>query len=297
MAKIDPKTRNMILAGVALLFVIVVASSFLMPKGDEAEYDPDDPDELDDGEGDDYEDDEGEDEVIQETESTQETAPATAEPQPIEETPVNKKDAVSEPAAVVPEAPAAPAEPEPEPVEIKVEKKKTPPNDDGGGNLIFLDRHSVDCGDKSIMNQFHLNREKDANGSYNKIQYNYTCHTGRDGKLTQKNSGDNEDGGGNIIYLDRHSVNCEDQFINQFRLTRPSGNTIRYDYKCSDTPIDEGTCRTDRIAPQEDGGGNLIYLDRQNVSCKDGEALTKFRLTRPSGNTVAYEYTCCKPKQ
>ena len=32
------------------------------------------------------------------------------------------------------------------------------------------------------------------------------------------------------------------------------------------------------IDPQEDGGGNVIFLDRQNVSCKDGEALTKFRL-------------------
>ena len=287
----DAKKKK-ILAGVVLLFVIVIGASFLMPKGDEADYDPDDPDVLDDGEEDDYEDDGEEDEEIQEAESTPEAAPATAEPQPVEETPANKKNAVSEPAAVVPEA-----APEPEPVEIKVEKKKTPPNDDGGGNLIYLDRHSVDCGDKSIMNQFHMNREKDANGSYNKIQYNYTCHTGREGKLTQKNSGDNEDGGGNIIYLDRHSVNCEDQFINQFRLTRPSGNTIRYDYKCSDTPVDEETCRTDKIAPQEDGGGNLIYLDRQNVNCKDDEALTKFRLTRPSNNTIAYEYTCCKPKQ
>ena len=88
----DPKKKK-ILAGIAVLFFIVISASFLMPKGDEAEYDSDDDtgdegDDEGDAEGDAEGEDEGDDE---ETES---------EPQPIEETPANKKNAVSEPAPV-----------------------------------------------------------------------------------------------------------------------------------------------------------------------------------------------------
>lgn len=179
---------------------------------------------------------------------------------------------------------------------VVTQKKRTPPNSDGGGNLIYLDRHSVDCGPNSIMSQFHMNRAKDSNGHWNNVQYNYTCETGRYADLSQRSTGANDDGGGNTIFLDRHTVNCDDKFINQFKLARPSGNKIRYDYRCSDNPIKAGTCKNYRISPQEDGGGNLIYLDRQSVNCGQGEALTKFRLSRPSGNTIAYEYTCCKPE-
>ena len=83
----DPKKKK-ILAGIAVLFFIVISASFLMPKGDEAEYDSDDDtgdegDDEGDAEGDAEGEDEGDDE---ETES---------EPQPIEETPANKKNAVS----------------------------------------------------------------------------------------------------------------------------------------------------------------------------------------------------------
>jgi hypothetical protein len=271
----DAKKKK-ILAGIVLLFALVVGFSFLMPKGDEAEYDSDDEgDDID--EGDDNE--EG-DEVIQENESTPSAAEATVEPQPVEESPVNQKTFL-----------------EPAPVEITVEKKKTTAKE--GGNVIHLaeHEHSVDCGENSILNQFHMNREYDANRVPNHLQYNYTCHTGHKGNLTDKKTADNDSGGGNLIFLDRHTVDCEDKFINQFKLLTQSAGTMRYDYKCSDTPVDTETCRSDKISPQEDGGGNVIYLDRQNVSCNEGEALTKFRLSRPSGNTVAYEYTCCKTKQ
>ena len=265
------RKKKMILAGIALLFIIVIGASFLMPKGEETEYDPEE-DQIE------TEETQVETEEAQvETEGTGETA--ETEPEPVEEIPQSKKMPISEPAPI-----------------ISIDKKKTTASHDGAGNTVYLDRHSLDCGQKSIMNQFHMNREKGNTGQYDQVQYNYTCITGREGNMTTKNTGANEDGGGNNIYLDRHTVNCEDKFVNQFKLTRPSDNTIQYDYKCIDTPVDMDTCRTDRISPQEDGGGNIIYLDRQNVKCNDDEGLTKFRLTRPTNNTIAYEYTCCKPK-
>ena len=57
-------------------------------------------------------------------------------------------------------------------------------------------------------------------------------------------------------------------------------------------------CLTGLITPrlttsrQDWGGGNIYYLDRQNVSCPERTALDAFQLYRPSGNTLAYKYNC-----
>jgi len=43
-----------------------------------------------------------------------------------------------------------------------------------------------------------------------------------------------------------------------------------------------------------DGGGNSVYLDRQNVSCGEGEAMSSFVLEQNStNNRVRYNYKCC----
>ena len=43
---------------------------------------------------------------------------------------------------------------------------------------------------------------------------------------------------------------------------------------------------------QSYGGGNIYYLDRQNVSCPAKTALDGFKLYRPSGSTLAYKFSC-----
>lgn len=44
----------------------------------------------------------------------------------------------------------------------------------------------------------------------------------------------NAAGGGNVIYLDRHAVYCNDgEVLNGFQLVRPSGSTISFAYGCS----------------------------------------------------------------
>lgn len=50
-------------------------------------------------------------------------------------------------------------------------KERTPMNDDGGGNAIFLDRHEVKCKDNFALSQFKLSR----GGGGSKYQYQYTC--------------------------------------------------------------------------------------------------------------------------
>ena len=40
----------------------------------------------------------------------------------------------------------------------------------------------------------------------------------------------NDWGNGNMIFLDRHTLDCDDDGLNQFRLGRPTGNQIQYKY-------------------------------------------------------------------
>lgn len=100
----------------------------------------------------------------------------------------------------------------------------TPAND--RGYVFYLDRHHVDCGNNALLG-FKLVRPTDS-----KIAYDYTC-----GSLPMKNirsekTAANTDGGGGIIYLDRHDVNCGSDALLGFRLYRPSPGMIAYEYTC-----------------------------------------------------------------
>lgn len=54
-------------------------------------------------------------------------------------------------------------------------------------------------------------------------------------------------------------------------------------------------CRAVATPFDLDGGGNAVFLDRQNLSCRADEALSQFRLVRnPAGTLYQYQYTCCK---
>jgi len=63
-------------------------------------------------------------------------------------------------------------------------------------------------------------------------------------------------------------------------------------------------CRAVATPFDLDGGGNAVYLDRQNLSCRADEALSQFRLVRngkdiptvgtKEGTLYQYQYACCK---
>jgi len=47
-----------------------------------------------------------------------------------------------------------------------------------------------------------------------------------------------------------------------------------------------------RTNPNDWGQGSIFFLDRHNVDCGQGRVLQGFHLYRPSGNTIAYEFSC-----
>ena len=180
------------------------------------------------------------------------------------------------------------AAPKPAPVpSYKLRDAQTPANDWGGGNMIFLDRHTLDCGDDGL-NQFRLGRPTDT-----QIQYKYKCLDGINSPANiNKDTGSNDWGGGNTIFLDRHNVNCDKNPIAKFRLARPAGNKIRYDYTCNSKKV-SGACRDVNTGWNQESNMN-IYLDRHDVKCNAGEVITQFKLNRDGKGKFRYDYKCCK---
>jgi len=166
--------------------------------------------------------------------------------------------------------------------------KNTGFNDRGGGNTIFLDRHNLNC-DSNGINSFIL-----VNDGKGNMRYDYNCSSGGNlQKLSDKDTGFNSDGGGNIIYLDRHNIDCgSNSALAQFNLIRNNNNQLRYNYKClsSNDPL---YCRNMTTTPGK-ATGKTSDLKTQNLSCNNDEVISSFKLTRPTNDSIAYQYKCCK---
>jgi hypothetical protein len=114
------------------------------------------------------------------------------------------------------------------------------------------------------------------------------------GSLYINNTGFNDEGKGNVVYLDRHNVDCgKDSILSQFNLLRNGEEKYRYNYKCksSNKPLQ---CRDVTTTINDDGNGNAVFLDRHDVVCADDEVLNQFKLVRPTDKTIQYQYKCCK---
>ena len=162
--------------------------------------------------------------------------------------------------------------------------KATLPNDDGGGKMYYLDRHKLDCGTRAIQS-FRLYRPTSET-----IGYSYRCGRKSMGNQTHEETRANKDGKGNVVYLDRHKVNCKNYALQSFRLIRPTNRTVAYVYKCGTKHLNRVTRHTTKGT--YDGKGNVVYLDRQkSINC-GGRSLTAFQLFRPTKTTIAYKFSC-----
>ena len=167
------------------------------------------------------------------------------------------------------------------------------------GNVVFLDRQRVNCGQEGkSMSGFQMQSQDRGDNVY--IRYRYTCcsfnrkYCGFDKK---RFTAFNSDGGGNAVYLDRHRVDCGSKgLINEFWLRRNgAGNQMRYEFYCCNANHYKVNCYSEYTSCLTyDGEGKNYYLDRQSVQCKDGYSLSAFRLYRNSaGDSWRYWYRCC----
>jgi hypothetical protein len=171
--------------------------------------------------------------------------------------------------------------------------ESTPANDFAGGSMIHLDRHTVDCGDDGLTG-FSLDME-----GTDKMLYNYKCRDGIDGTLeAEKDTGSNDWGSNNVIYLDRHTLDCGKKPIAKFKLERPASNKIMYKYTCNATEA-TGACRDVDVVSTVTGKRHKTdTLMEADPQCESDEVLTKFKHYRANPDTsnevAAYSYKCCK---
>jgi hypothetical protein len=151
------------------------------------------------------------------------------------------------------------------------------------------------------LSQFHL-KSGSAGFEKNTIKYDYKCLAGVEKEHTisgfdsgGKHTNCDTHGDGNTVYLDRHNVDCGKSPILEFKGNRcMSTDKYRYKYRCGNHKSEN--CRDVSTNFNEEGSGNVVYLDRHDVKCKEGEEyISKFKLSRNGEGKYRYDYTCCKP--
>lgn len=187
--------------------------------------------------------------------------------------------------------------------------------EDLGTTTHFLDRFEhLDCPQTDAINGFRLRR---VDG--NKFKYDVNCTslpsqtpievkmTGADNwhyrSRTGRRYNGHDDGGGNIIFLDRHNVDCGNEALLKFQLRRNGppnyADLIYYEYHCTKglAPM-FNNCKTHNTPFQHDGAGNVQFLDRQAPFCGNQQVMTQFKLQRDhgNGNQVRYQFRCCDRK-
>ena len=159
----------------------------------------------------------------------------------------------------------------------------------------------------NALSQFHLKRTVSGFGKTgvsknNNIKYDYKCLAGVEKEHTisgfdsgGKHTNCDTHGDGNTVYLDRHHVDCGKSPILEFKGNRcMSTDKYRYKYRCGNHKSE--SCRDVSTNFNDEGGGKVVYLDRHDVKCKEGEEyISKFKLSRDGQGKYRYDYTCCKP--
>jgi len=166
---------------------------------------------------------------------------------------------------------------------------------DGGGEAIYLDRHSLHCPSGSVMNYMKLERNSDLN----KIRYRYRCCKSQlacSDSLTTNSQTTNGGSNGNTVFFDRQTIQCNKKGISYLKLDR-SGDNWNYKYDCCTVAYSKSsvTCYDLDTSFHDDGDGENIYLDRHTIKCnKDTDFVTYIKLVRNTGlDHIKYSYRCC----
>ena len=99
---------------------------------------------------------------------------------------------------------------------------------------------------------------------------------------------------GGLNFLDRQSISCNKYPLNEFAGFNPGNNQFSYKYTCALTQQVPTSTYTVSTSWQAQGDENLIYLDRNPVSCNaQTDYITGFSMqTRYNPNLYQFTYTC-----
>eukprot|EP00928_Gymnodinium_smaydae_P037196 TRINITY_DN25863_c0_g2_i1.p1 TRINITY_DN25863_c0_g2~~TRINITY_DN25863_c0_g2_i1.p1 ORF type:complete len:1342 (-),score=166.03 TRINITY_DN25863_c0_g2_i1:240-4217(-) len=167
-------------------------------------------------------------------------------------------------------------------------------NDGGNGNTIFFDRHTIQCADQA--NQA-LNRWQLSGNPGQQIQFALACVVPLQPLVSchSISTNWNDNGGGNVQFLDRHNVQCaSDEVLNMWHLENNDQQQYRINYQCCESPS-LGSCYSRGTGWNANGGGNAYFLNRHNVQCNHkNEMLQSWHLVNEA-TSFQVMYTCCTP--
>ena len=101
-----------------------------------------------------------------------------------------------------------------------------------------------------------------------------------DWACTAKNTGWNKENS-KSFYLDRHNIACgANEVLKRFKLQRNYKGSYMYQYKCCNPNFVASSTVSKETPPNDDGGGNTVYLDRHHIDCGN-DMIAQMRLNRP----------------
>ncbi|KAI8464412.1 MAG: hypothetical protein J3K34DRAFT_474337 [Monoraphidium minutum] len=168
-----------------------------------------------------------------------------------------------------------------------------------GYKSIYLDRHDLSlCSSATAMSSFQLQTSW---GGTPQMRVAYSCAPPRGrsalGAAAARSTPAGDWGGGNAVFLDRHDVRCAaNQALTRWRLQRPTGSTIRFEFWCAPVTFAAGSCENLATPWNANGGGQVVFLDRHPVTCPGDKVLQGWRLnTNNAAGQYRIAYTCCLP--
>merc|ERR1711991_347492 len=165
-----------------------------------------------------------------------------------------------------------------------------------GGNsnskeLIFLDRHDLNCG-SDVIHQFHMR-----NSGWNSVWYQYNCmKVAPSVKLVDRysaNNGFNEDH--NLIYYDRQKMYCDSGYLLTRFYGQNNNNNFGYAFECSKFDVEDLQCQDYYTNYNEATDKEIIFLDRHDVRCPEDMGMQGFEGGSSNGQ-LRYVYKCCELK-
>ena len=225
----------------------------------------------------------------------------------------------SDPSKKSPTPSPSPA-PSPAPASLKGTLEHWTPYSINHRHNIYMERQHVDCQDHA-MRGFLLRSNWDCDGDTTcksqvseadrttthaqavkvndkstAIRYHYKCDVNKQSNVTDKNTDWVSNPDLDVTYAygksDNLTVDCDNKPITYYELQTDSGRDwdLRYFYKCGSTTSDK--CR-DITTNETVASDNPGYLDRQDVTCKENEYMSKFKLINSDDN-LQYKYKCCE---
>jgi len=159
------------------------------------------------------------------------------------------------------------------------------PANSNNRNLIYLDRHNVDCGARPLA------RWRGDNYHWN-FRFLYECAsvTAYPSYSNTRYSGRNE--GHSLIYLDRFAMFCgHNELMTGFHCQNDGGQP-NFKYICKSYPMQSLSCSNHQTGYIDAANKEILYMDRYDVNCPSGQALQGWRGSGGWPN-LRIDYTCC----